>query len=61
MLALGLPNPQIAARLFVSRKTVEHHVSSILGKLGVPSRQAAVSRAHKEGWVTSDPEFRYPL
>ena len=51
MLGRGLPNPQIAARLFVSRKTVEHHVSSILGKLEVSSREAAVVRAREEGWV----------
>lgn len=51
LLANGLPNPQIAAQMFVSRKTVEHHVSSILGKLNVPSRDAAVSKARDEGWV----------
>jgi DNA-binding NarL/FixJ family response regulator len=51
MLARGLPNPQIAAQLFVSRKTVEHHVSSILGKLDVASREAAVLRAREQGWV----------
>ena len=51
LLALGLFNAQIADRLFVSAKTVEHHVSSILAKLGVPSRDAAVARARSEGWV----------
>ena len=51
LLASGLRNPQIAERLFVSRKTVEHHVSSILGKLDVGSREQAVTRAHKERWV----------
>src|SRR5262249_28340436 len=51
MLARGLPNRQIAARLFVSRKTIEHHVSAILGKLDVSSRDAAVSRARAEGWL----------
>jgi DNA-binding CsgD family transcriptional regulator len=58
MLAGGLPNRQIAARLFVSRKTIEHHVSAILGKLDVPSREAAVSRAREEGWLMPHPHDR---
>jgi DNA-binding NarL/FixJ family response regulator len=44
-LAEGLSNPEIAHRLFVSAKTVDHHVSAILGKLGVASRDAAVAIA----------------
>ena len=42
----GLRNSDIAARLFVSPKTVDHHVSSILAKLGVKSRRDA-SRAFR--------------
>ncbi|MEV7625700.1 AAA family ATPase [Actinoplanes sp. NPDC089786] len=38
----GLSNAQIAARLHLSAKTVDHHVSAILTKLGVRSRTAAV-------------------
>lgn len=51
LLAAGLRNPQIGRRLFVSRKTVEHHVSSILGKLGVSSREDAVMHARHKGWL----------
>jgi DNA-binding CsgD family transcriptional regulator len=42
LLSKGLRNSAIARALFVSQKTVDHHVSSILSKLGVPSRGAAV-------------------
>jgi DNA-binding NarL/FixJ family response regulator len=50
LLRLGLSNPEIADRLYVSRKTVAHHVSRILGKLSLHSRaQAADSRVAVHG------------
>jgi DNA-binding CsgD family transcriptional regulator/tetratricopeptide (TPR) repeat protein len=47
LMAEGLTNAEIASRLFTSFKTVEHHVSAILSKLGVHSRAQAVSAAYK--------------
>lgn len=49
LLAEGLRNAQIAKRLVVSERTVDHHVSAILGKLEVRSRGEASARAARLG------------
>ena len=41
----GLNNGEIAAALFVSKKTVEHHVSAVFTKLGVGDRAKAIAAA----------------
>jgi LuxR family maltose regulon positive regulatory protein len=53
LIAEGLSNPEIAARLFLSLNTVKGHTRSIYGKLGVHSRTQAVARARAFGLLPS--------
>ena len=49
LLAEGLTNREIAARLVVSEHTVHRHVSHVLRKLDLPSRTAAAAHAVRAG------------
>jgi len=53
LLAEGLTDAEIAARLSLSAKKVGHHVSALLAKLGVGSRQQAAAAARRLGVVAT--------
>jgi DNA-binding CsgD family transcriptional regulator len=55
LLAEGMSNAQIAERLVVTRKTVDHHVSAILRKLAVHSRRDATAEAARLGLIARRP------
>lgn len=52
LVAQGLPNKAVAARLGISDQTVKFHLASISGKLGAANRTDAVRRAVRRGLVT---------
>jgi DNA-binding NarL/FixJ family response regulator len=47
LVADGRSNPEIAAQMFLSRRTIQSHVSSILAKLGLKSRVEIAISAHR--------------
>ena len=53
LVAGGLSNADVSRQLYISEKTVGHHMSSILRKLDQPTRARAVALARSQGIVPS--------
>ncbi len=53
LICAGHTNAEISEQLYVSSRTVDHHVSAVLAKLGVPSRAVAAAEAARLGLVPS--------
>lgn len=61
LLAVGLSNAEIAAHLYISPKTVDHHVSAVLAKLDVPSRTAAAELLRQHPRLSQHRDGRAPI
>ncbi len=53
LVAAGLSNADIAARLSRSPRTIEHHLAALLAKLDAPTRAAAVEAARRQGLLAA--------
>jgi DNA-binding CsgD family transcriptional regulator/tetratricopeptide (TPR) repeat protein len=53
LICAGHSNAEIAAKLVLSTRTVDHHVSAVLAKLGTPSRSAAAAHATRLGLAST--------
>jgi DNA-binding NarL/FixJ family response regulator len=51
LVAEGQTDRKVAERLVISPRTVNRHLSNILGKLAVPGRAAAVAYVIRQGWA----------
>jgi DNA-binding NarL/FixJ family response regulator len=60
-LATGATNTAIAATLHLSERTVAHHVSAILSKLGARNRHLAIERARAKGLLAQDGPAGRPI
>ncbi len=61
LVAGGLPNHEIAARLFLSPRTIDHHVSAVLAKLGVARRGDVAAAAARVGIDTQNGQSAGPI
>ena len=51
LVARGFTNAEIAARLYISTRTADHHVAAVLTKMGLPNRRAVIVRADELGFA----------